>query len=231
MTGPGRPGRTRRWTALPVRTVASALRRRRLMAGIAVGLSAYVLAPEGVAATTRLLMAWDSGAGLYLVAAAMMMARSDVGLMRRRAAQQDEGDLVILLLTISAAVVSLVAIAAELKGIQATTPETQGLRIGLSAVTILVSWFFLHVIMALHYAHDHYSTRTGGRLVFPEKPAEPGYGDFLYFAFNIGAAGQTSDVTITSPHIRRVVLGHTILSFLFNTTILALAVNVGASLL
>ncbi len=94
-----------------------------------------------------------------------------------------------------------------------------------------MSWFFVHTIMTLHYAHDHYSPRAGGRLEFPDKPPEPSYGDFLYFAFTIGAAAQTSDVTIASPRIRRVVLLHTVLSFLFNTTILALAVNVGASLL
>ncbi len=64
-----------------------------------------------------------------------------------------------------------------------------------------------------------------------ENADEPDYWDFLYFAANLGAAAQTSDVMITSPSMRRLVLGHTILSFLFNTTILALAVNVGAGLL
>jgi uncharacterized membrane protein len=100
------------------------------------------------------------------------------------------------------------------------------------ALTIFSSWSFVHTSFAPHYAHEYYgegaNQRRGG-LNFPGEEGEPDYWDFLYFAANLGATGQTSDVTITSRGIRRVALAHTILAFLFNTTILALAVNIGAS--
>jgi uncharacterized membrane protein len=91
---------------------------------------------------------------------------------------------------------------------------------------------FVHTSFALHYAHEYYGEgvdrRTGG-LNFPAEGGEPDYWDLLYFAANVSAAGQTSDAVVMGCAIRRVVLAHTILAFLFNATILALAVNVGAS--
>ena len=101
-------------------------------------------------------------------------------------------------------------------------------------MTILCSWLFVHTSFALHYAHEFYGEGRDdliGGLRFPEPNYDPDYWDFLYFAANLGAAAQTSDVMVTGQRMRRLVLAHTILSFLFNTTILALAVNVGASLL
>ena len=131
----------------------------------------------------------------------------------------------------AAAVASLIAIAAELSGIKADQSGQQVFGLAIAGVTILCSWFFVHTIYAIHYAHEYYGDegeRQG--LAFPDKE-QPDYWDFLYFSFNIGAAGQTSDVAIVSKRMRRLALAHTIMSFLFNTTILALAVNVGAGLL
>lgn len=188
--------------------------------------------PGGFALHTRLLLGWDGGVCLYLVLTWRMMLQSDVHQLRLRAAAQDEAEWVILVLTVLAAVVSLAAIGAELHGVKTASPESQPWRITLAASTILVSWFFLHTVLALHYAHDYYARESAGRgLEFPDHIKEPSYWDFMYVSFTIGAASQTSDVEIASPRIRRVALAHTVLSFLFNTTILALAINVGASLL
>jgi uncharacterized membrane protein len=99
------------------------------------------------------------------------------------------------------------------------------------AVAILCSWFFVHTIFAFHYAHEYYGDAGERRgLTFPHE-SKPDYWDFLYFSFNFGAAGQTSDVVIVSKRMRRRALGHILVSFLFNTTILALALNIGAGLL
>jgi uncharacterized membrane protein len=182
--------------------------------------------------SSLLLIAWDAFTVSYLVLAFHMMARSDVDGMRRRAATQDEGAIFILLVTSLAAVASLAAIAIELHGAGGNGSKT--FRVGLAGLTILLSWLFVHTSFALHYAHEFYGEGRDdeiGGLQFPKKGYEPDYWDFLYFAANLGAAAQTSDVMITSPAMRRLALAHTILSFLFNTTILALAVNVGASLL
>ncbi len=206
--------------------------KQRLLACIGLGILAYGLLPDRFTGATRLLIGWDVGAGSYLILSWWMMLASNVHQMRRRAALQDEADWVILLLAVAAALASLGAIGAELHGIRATAGAAQFGPVLLVGGTILVSWFFVHTLLAVHYAHDYYARPDAEpELVFPERIREPGYDDFLYVAFTIGAACQTSDVTIASPRLRRLVLAHTILSFLFNTTILALAINVGASLL
>jgi uncharacterized membrane protein len=113
------------------------------------------------------------------------------------------------------------------------TGTTRSTHIAMVAFTIIGSWAFTHVMFALHYAHDYYaSLRAGpdGCLIFPGTP-EPDYGDFVYFAFVIGTSGQTADVSFASRRMRRVGTVHCILSFFFNTTVLALTINIAASLL
>ncbi|MBS1181700.1 MAG: hypothetical protein H6Q99_1580 [Proteobacteria bacterium] len=204
--------------------------RPRLIAGIAVGVAVGLLLP-GFAWQTRLLAGWDAGVLLYLVTTWRMMVRSDVHQLRRRAAQYDEGEWTIILMLVAATLSSLVAIGAELHQarLEAVVPLWRPVA---AAVTIMISWLFLHSIMTLHYAHDYYLAEgSEPGLVFPDRPKEPGYWDFAYFAFTIGVAAQTADIAIASPRIRKVALAHAVLSFFFNTAILALAINVGASLL
>jgi uncharacterized membrane protein len=216
-----------------LRQALKTIRAKPVLFSCAAVIAAVVIAsPAELAFSTRLLIGWNAGICLYLALTWRMMLRSDVHLLRRRAALEDEAEWLILMLTAIAALASLAAIAVELHGVRSANSTSQACRIALAASTILVSWFFLHTILALHYAHDYYASEKIGRgLRFPDHIKEPSYWDFLYVSFTIGAASQTSDVTIASPKIRRVALAHTILSFLFNTTILALAINVGASLL
>src|SRR4051794_12584282 len=180
---------------------------------------------------TRLLFAWDLASLLYLTAALMLAVTSDTDRMLRRAREEDDGAVAILFMTLAAAVASLASIAMELHGIHEADTRQQVFRLSVAGVTILCSWFFVHTIYAIHYAHEFYGDGGERRgLAFPHED-EPDYWDFLYFSFNMGAAAQTSDVAIVSKRMRRLALAHTILSFLFNTTVLALAVNVGAGLL
>lgn len=186
---------------------------------------------------TRLLVAWDTGALVYVALIAWMAWHSDVAAMRRRAVIEDEGAVVTLILTAAAAVASLAAIGFEFANLAATPAAGDALRLTLAGCTILFSWLLMHMTFALHYAHEFYGER-GGRgqqvLRFPEaektKDFEPDYWDFMYFSANLGAASQTSDVMIASRRVRRIVLGQTVLSFLFNTTVLALGVNIAASI-
>jgi uncharacterized membrane protein len=190
----------------------------------------YAVLPQAWGAVSRFLVAWDIGIALYLALTCIMAVRSTTAMMQVRAAEEDETALVFLVLMLSAAVVSLAAIGVELSGIHdASGPETS--RLAIVGITILCSWFFVHTIYAVHYAHEYYSDKGERRgLAFPNDD-KPDYWDFLYFSLNLGAAAQTSDVEIVSKRMRRLALVHTILAFLFNTTILALAVNVGAGLL
>ena len=182
-------------------------------------------------AATNVLIGWDVGLALYLVLSFEMMARADLSHIRSRAAMQDEGALALLLLPVAAAVASLVAIFFELAF--AKNAQLQGadyaLHVALALATIALSWIFIHVIFALHYAHDYYGSgdRANG-LDFPGKE-KPDYWDFVYFSFVVGMTFQVSDVQVTNRQIRRLVVTHGALSFVFNTAILAVTVNLATN--
>jgi len=208
--------------------------RPRLFVATLVAVLVGALLPQDVAshAVTRALIAWNAGAGLYVVLAAIMMIRSDSHHMRRRAQLQDDGQLVILVLVVVASVASLAAIAGELAVVKDMHGLLRTLHVTLAGVTVLTSWAFIQVMFALHYAHDFYAAlcrSTAPGLEFPQEP-HPDYGDFFYFAAVIGTSGQTADVSFTSKPMRRVGTLHCILAYLFNTTVLALLINIGASL-
>jgi uncharacterized membrane protein len=205
--------------------------RARLYGSLFAAIIAFALLPRSMRVSTRMLVGWDIGVTLYIGVAIWSVARASIEAMKERAAREYDGATAILVLTVGAAVASLAAIGAELHGIRSAASESEPLRLALAGFTILCSWFFLHVIFAIHYAHEFYA-REGHRasLAFPNDRS-PDYLDFLYFSFTVGAAAQTSDVSVTSQRVRRIVLAHTVLSFLFNTTVLALAVNVAAGLL
>ncbi len=177
---------------------------------------------------TRLLVGWDVGVALYLALVAHMMWRSDVARIRLRATLEDEGRLAILVLTALAALASLGAIFAELGA--SVSGARSLLHVAHAALTILLSWAFIHTIFALHYAHEFYDVTAGG-LAFPQGAADPDYWDFVYFSFVIGMTSQVSDVAVTSKEVRRLVTAHGVLSFVFNAALLALTVNLAASAL
>ena len=207
--------------------------RPRLVIATIVGWSTLMALPATLSQTTRALLAWDVGAGLYLALAWIMMLRANVARMRRRAREQDDGAVVVLALTVSAAVASLAAIVLELIGAKDYSAQVQHLHLALSVVTILCSWFLVHTAFALHYAHEFYEDRLESKqscLAFPGN-SEPNYVDFLYFAFVLGTTSQTSDVTISSSAMRQLALVHGVIAFFFNTTLLALVVNIAAGLI
>lgn len=205
--------------------------RPRLITGIVIGIIAGFVSSIFLKGQSHLLIGWDTGVGFYLVTTWAMMIRSNVHQLRVRAARHDEGEWTIILLSIAASLSSLVAIVAELMRAHADDP-LRAWRVAAAALTILISWLFIHTIMAQHYAHDYYLREGNGPgLIFPDHIKEPDYWDFAYFSFTIGVAAQTADVAIATPRIRRVALAHSVLAFFFNTAILAMAINVGASLL
>jgi uncharacterized membrane protein len=174
---------------------------------------------------TRLLVGWDIWVGLYLALVAHVMAGADIARIRARAAVEDEGQFAILVLTVVAALASLGAIFSELGIGTGRRPA----HVALAALTILLSWAFIHTIFALHYAHEFYDEDIGGGLAFPGGETEPDYWDFVYFSFVIGMTSQVSDVGVTHKEIRRTVAAHGVVSFVFNAALLALTVNIAAS--
>jgi len=202
--------------------------RPRIFLSAALAIVVFLLLPPSLRTATRLLVAWDVAVVLYLIMLYLLMARSRVSDIRRHAAELDEGRFVILVLTITAALASLGAILAELSTSQgATRTPTQLI---LATVTIVLSWFFIHSMFALHYAHEFYGDRGGKHsgLNFPgEEDAD--YWDFVYFSFVIGMTFQVSDVAIATRPIRHVATAHGIVAFFFNAALLALVVNIAAS--
>ncbi len=208
--------------------------RPRLFIATATAIAVNLLLPDSVAshAVTRGLIAWNSGAGLYVVLAAIMMMRSSEHHMRRRAQLQDDGQLVILVLVVVAAIASLAAIAAELTVVKDMHGFLKLAHVALAGGTVLTSWAFIQVMFALHYAHKYYGAACHGKkpgLQFPDE-LDPDYGDFFYFAAVIGTSGQTADVSFVTKAMRRIGSLHCILAYLFNTIVLALLINIGASL-
>ena len=209
--------------------------RPRLVAAAAFGTALYVALPTHWpnVLTTRLLLCWNAAVTLYLLMALWVIAASSMDTMRQRAYRQDEGQKTILLLTATAVLASLAAIVAELGTIKGMAGSAKTLHLGLAAITVASSWLFMHLMFAMHYAHDYYLNLRRGQdpgLAFPQEPA-PDYWDFLYFSAVIGTSGQTADVSFTAKAMRRTGLVHCVLAYFYNTTVLALTINIAAGLM
>jgi len=207
----------------PVRVVYA---RPRLFSSVVLGIVAFFLLPGSLRLVTRLLIGWDIFATFYLVLAYIMMFRCGIAHIRRRAVLQDDGRFLILLVTALGAFASIAAIVFELGASHRGVPE-----LTLATVTIALSWAAVHTIFALHYAHDYYRGAKPGGLQFPsgDEHDHADYWDFVYFSFVIGMTAQVSDVGITDKTIRRTATAHGIISFVFNTALVALMVNIAAS--
>lgn len=185
--------------------------------------------------STNVILGWDAVWATYLSAALYNMMSRSTNDMRNRAAKEDEGRLVILVLVLLAAVLSVAAVAAELSLAKDSEGLAKALRVALAFITVGGSWFMVQLVFALHYAHGFYDQTTGstkhdaGGLKFPGT-GTPDYWDFLHFAVVIGVASQTADIAITSKALRRLATVHSLFAFVFNTVIVALTINLLASL-
>lgn len=208
--------------------------RPRIFIAAATAVAVGVILPTSMVShlVTRLLIAWNVGTCLYVLLATVMMIRSTQNHMRHRAQIQDDGQVVILISVVITAIASLVAIAAQLAVVKDMHGWLKFVHITLAGLTVISSWAFIQIMFALHYAHEYYAALSQNRpkgIQFPEE-VQPEYGDFFYFAAIIGTSGQTADVSFTSKPMRRIGSIHCILAYFFNTTVLALLINIGASL-
>jgi uncharacterized membrane protein len=208
--------------------------RPRLYSSTFLCLLVVALSPTGLKLPLRFLIGWDTGITIYLLLAFTMMARSTQQTIKRRAIQHREGRWTILIVMTLAACASLFAIGQILGGLKEMPALQIELHLSMAGYTIVSSWIFVNTIFAQIYAHEYFGPGrrrdTPPPLEFPGEPA-PDYWDFLYFSMVIGMTCQVSDVPVKTRVIRRVVLAHSVISFFFNTVILALSVNIAASLL
>lgn len=217
------------------RLLRGLLARPRLLIAVASGAAAYALMPLVAAVHTeaRLLLAWNFSALLYLALAAHMVWRCDEARMRQRALRQDDGSFAILILVVLASAAVLLAAGSQLAAVKELDGMARIRHIGLAALTVVTAWLFTQTLFMLHYAHDFYMARHRHQpdpLVFPGT-ANPGYGDFFYFACVIGTSGQTADVCFQGSQLRGVGTMHCVLSFFFNASLIALSINIAAGLL
>ena len=248
---------------LPIRIIAA---RPRLFLALLAGALVGFLAPESFSVGTRALIGWIVPTIGDLLFVLLMTRGSNDRRIRFEAQLLDDGRYVVLAFSAIAAIAAIFAIVVEMGAAKELQGVARALHLSLAAVTILTSWLFMHMIFALHYAHEYYlersltgaeggetadgsfdfdgdgdvddddvaqaaqaSSDTRGGLIFPDT-THPTYLDFAYFSYTIGVASQTADVSISSRAMRRVVLAHSVLSFFFNTTILALTINLAAGL-
>lgn len=190
------------------------------------------LALLAVIAPLALILPWHEAvmagfdiAALAFMASVVPLIDATSATMRRNAQANDANRELMLLLTGIVSLVILVAVGVAVS--QHGGPN--GWMIGLLLATLLIAWLFSNLVYAMHYAHNFYLTGDKGRdrsgLDFPDTD-EPGYWDFLYFAFTLGMTFQTSDVSITASAMRRTVLFQCLAAFLFNLGILAFTINV-----
>ncbi len=207
----------------PIRVVYA---RPRTFISVLIGIIAFFLQPGSLRLVTRLLIAWDIFISVYLLLVYIMMSRCGLAHIRRNAILQDDGRFLILLVTALGAFASIAAIVFELGASHRSVVD-----LTLATLTIALSWATVHTTFALHYAHDYYRGAKPGGLQFPsgDQQDHADYWDFVYFSFVIGMTAQVSDVGITDKTIRRTATVHGIISFVFNTALLALTVNIAAS--
>ncbi|TAL84241.1 MAG: DUF1345 domain-containing protein [Rhodanobacter sp.] len=174
---------------------------------------------------TAILLAFDLAAVVLLGSLVRMFNRASLAHMRMRAKAQDSGRWGVLWGGIVLATVVLVALSSELHAAKAGGLLT----LGVGAFSVVLSWLFLNIMFAMHYAHGFYGDfgEKHSGLEFPDTP-EPDYWDFAYFAIVIGMTFQVSDVQITSRYLRRVALLHSVIAFFFNVFIIAITVNIVA---
>jgi uncharacterized membrane protein len=203
----------------------------RLWGSVVFGVALFWFLPQAWSIFSRVLVCWNAGVLLFLFLLFFWMAGLSADQICDKYIEEDESGPFILVVVVLAAMLSLVAIVDPLATIKQVSGPERMAHIGLAALTLADSWLLVPLMFTTHYADLFYSVDEKQRpLRFPDT-AMPVFWDFAYFSFTIAAACQTSDVSTTNTAIRRTVIAHTLISFLFNAAILGFAINVTAGLI
>lgn len=203
----------------------------RLWIGTGLGVTSFFLLPSAWLPETRVLVAWDCGVSTFLALLFLWMKGLTAQQICTQYAEEDESAPVILIVVTVAAFLSLVAIVEPLATLRHASGGDRAWHFVLAAATLANSWLLVPTVFTTHYADMFYSAEKDDRpLSFPDTDM-PVFADFAYFSFTIAAACQTADVLTRRTSVRKVVLVHEVISFLFNASILGFAINVTAGLL
>ena len=207
----------------------------RLLLGLAAASATWWLAPAWLGTSGHVVAAWDGfGATILLVLWAAIFT-ADADRIRAVAATEDLSRTLSSIFVLVAAGSSLLAVVALLGTTRSRGTTALGWHLGLSLVAVAAAWLLVHTVFTLRYAHIYYDASDDGSdvggLDFPGSDPEPDYLDMAYFAFVIGMTAQTADVSISGRTLRRVALLHGLISFMFNTSLVALVVSGVAGIL
>jgi uncharacterized membrane protein len=203
----------------------------RLWVSVILGVALFWFLPQQWSILSRVLVCWNAGVLLFLILLFFWMTGLSADQICDKYIEEDESGPFILVVVVLAAMLSLVAIIEPLATIKQVSGSERVAHFALAALTLVNSWLLVPLMFTTHYADLFYSVDEKHRpLRFPDT-AMPVFWDFAYFSFTIAAACQTSDVSTTNAAIRRTVIAHTLISFLFNATILGFAINVTAGLI
>ena len=203
----------------------------RIWIGLAAGVLVYFGLPPAWSLITRVLVAWDAGVTLFLVLILSWMRGLTAQQICTRYLEEDASAPVILVVVTAAAFLSLIAIVEPLATLKHVQGGARIWQFMLTVATLIDSWLLVPTMFTTHYADMFYSAERKDRpLSFPETDM-PVFWDFAYFSFTIAAACQTADVLTTRGSIRKIVIAHELISFVFNASILGFAINVTAGLI
>jgi uncharacterized membrane protein len=203
----------------------------RIWIACAAGSALFLFLPHDWSTLSRVLLCWNGGVILFLTLIFLWMRRLSAAQICTQYIEEDETAPFILIVVVIAAVASIFAIVEPLATIKQVSGSVRVAHVSLAALTLIDSWLLVPVMFTTRYADMFYSAAPNDRpLRFPNTP-EPVFWDFAYFSFTIAAACQTADVSTERADMRRVVIAQTLVSFLFNASILGFAINVTAGLI
>jgi uncharacterized membrane protein len=202
----------------------------RILISAIAGIAIFFCLPGHWSVLSRVLVSWNIAVALFLVLVFLFLSGLTAEQICLRYKDEDPSAPVILVIVTVAALLSLGAIVQPLLAIRQEAGAERIAHFVLAVVTLINSWVLVATIFTTHYADMFYSAAEDDRpLHFPDTAA-PVFWDFAYFSFTIAAACQTADVLTTRTSIRKVVIAHAVISFLFNASILGFAINVTAGL-
>jgi uncharacterized membrane protein len=203
----------------------------RFFIAVIMGSAIFFALPHEWSTVSRILTCWNVGVFLFLILIYIWMARLTAQQICTEFMGEDAAASFILVIAIVAALLSLVAIVELLSTIKQTTGAERAAHLALAALTVASSWTLVPAMFALHYADMFYSMPPEDRPLHFPQTLRPVFWDFAYFSFTIAAACQTADVATNQVAMRKVVIAHTVVSFVFNAAVLGFAINVTAGLI
>ncbi|MHA6723557.1 DUF1345 domain-containing protein [Sphingomonas sp. RS2018] len=206
-------------------TIGNRLAPPRFLAFVLVALVSVPVAVSLTGWAAGVMIGFDVATIVFLASVVPLLSDAEAQTMRRAAQRNDANRALMLAIVAATSIAVLVAVATELGA--DGRPST--VNIMLVVATLALSWLFANMVYALHYAHVFYvrddDGSDAGGLGFPTCD-EPGYWEFVYFAFTLGMTFQTSDVEVQTRELRRIVVAHSLMAFVFNLGIVAFTINV-----